>query len=59
MDMYGSYNEYTGNPKHGNRYCNKCGNQVPVGFKHHHGSDVPGLLKQIQELEGKLCTQEG
>lgn len=49
----GYYNEYTGNPSDGNQYCRQCGNQTPVGFKHHHASEVPALKQRIRELEAE------
>jgi len=55
--MSGYYNERTGNPTDGNKYCHECGNQVPAGFKHHHAKDVPSLLRRIAELEGVLKEQ--
>jgi len=51
----GFFNEYTGDQSDGNFYCNMCGDHVPVGFKHHHASDVPRLEKQVAELERQLA----
>ena len=47
----GYYDEYTGNKEDGNFYCKAGGDQVPVGFKHHHASEVPALKKKIASLE--------
>lgn len=47
----GFFNEPTGDRKDGNYYCYKCGEQVPVGVKHHHASEVPELKRRIAGLE--------
>jgi len=49
--MYGSYNEHTGNKKDASFYCKKCGEHVPVGFKHYHADE---LLKKLRENEKVL-----
>ena len=51
MTIYGSYNENTGNKEHGGFYCQKCGEQVPIGFQHYHADE---LLKKIREDEKTL-----
>lgn len=48
------YNEYTGNPRDGSRYCQECGDQTPAGFRHHHAKDVPHLKSRIALLEKAL-----
>ncbi len=51
MTIYDSCNEDTGDKKHGGFYCQKCGEQVPVGFQHYHADE---LLKKIHEGEKPL-----
>lgn len=47
------YNRYTGDQKHGNRYCHSCGDQTPIGFQHFHAED---LLKANDTLRDQLRT---
>lgn len=51
MATIGFFNERTDDKNDGNYYCQECGEQVPIGFKHHHASKVPALKKRIVELE--------
>ena len=57
--MSGYCNEYTGNPTDGNKYCQKCGNQVPAGFKHYHAEDVPRLQRRIADVIDELEKEAG
>jgi len=57
--MSGYCNEHTGNPKDGNKYCQKCGNQVPAGFKHYHAEDVPRLQRRIADVIDELKEEAG
>ena len=50
-------NEYTGDKKDGNFHCHACGEQVAVGFKHYHASDVPVLEKKIAALQRAIEEQ--
>lgn len=54
MSGEGYYDERTSDGSGVSFFCQKCSHQVPSGYRHHHASDVPGLLKKIQELESEI-----
>ncbi len=57
MATSGFFNEHTGNKKDGNYYCQECGEQVSIGWKHHHASEVPALKRRVAELEALIEQQ--